>query len=480
MDLNWLLHILISSPLFGILVIAFLDEKQSKKNIKYTSILNCAFTLFFATLLLFSEQLSTINQSYNDYFSLNQSSDLFAILSFSSIMILISAITVLIATIMLISENHNNIKLYVSTLLAIESTSITFFATTNFIVLFVCLELSLIFVFFLIFSDNNRYFIATKFFVSMAIGSTLLFAAILYTTSISGDYTFSTFNNTYLTEKQRIIIFSLLSAGFYIKSAISPLYFWLPDSHAMAPTSASIVLSGILLKFGVYGFIRILLPAFGDIIESITTPSSVVIIIGMLLCVYAVYIETNLKRIIAYFSIIHMNIIMLGILNGSNISICGSMFSCISHSLVSTGLFILAFCLKKYFQITEYNRAVNRAPKSILDLICLPLFLANISFPLTCNFIGELSIISGIAAKNILLVCGVLLCCILSFFITFRLYTNLFYGKIVNDSRTRIKISNSHVFLLLLTVSIIVYLGVFPNAIFSYLKDDLSHIFTVI
>lgn len=475
---NWLLYILIFSPLFGILVVSFLDEKQSKQNIKYVSLLNCTFTLFFAILLLNSEHILSLNRSDIDYLSPSFAVESFTYSFFSSAMVLISTFATLISVIILTSEDHKNTKLYVSTLLAIESVSITLFSTTNFIIFFVCLELSLLLVFFLICWNENRYFIATKFFVSMAIGSMLLLAAIIYIASLSGNYTFSVFSNTYFTDIQRIIIFSLICAGFCIKSAISPLYFWLPDSHAMAPTSASIILSGILLKFGIYGFIRILLPAFADIIESISTPANVVVIIGMFLCSYSAFREKNLKKIIAYFSIIHINIIMLGVLNGSKIAICGSMFSCISHSIVSIGLFVIAFCLKKYFNLTEDNNIGNRVPKSILSAVSLPLFLANTSFPLTCNFVGELSIISGIIYGNILLSCFIILCCIFSFFITFRLYTNLFYGKIVNDLRT--KISFSHLLALFIIAFITIYLGVFPNALFSCLKDDLSNIFEVI
>jgi NADH-quinone oxidoreductase subunit M len=189
--------------------------------------------------------------------------------------------------------------------------------------------------------------------------------------------------------------------GFSIKIPTVPFHLWLPEAHVEAPTTGSVILASLLLKLGGYGFIRVLVPLF-PLATKYYLP--LVYTLSIISIIYASMIalrQIDIKKIIAYTSIAHMNLVVLGIFSMTVYGIAGAIFLMIAHGVVSGGLFlVIGVVYERYHTrlLNNYGGLVQTMP--MFATVFLILTLANLSFPGTCNFIGELLILIGIAKTN--------------------------------------------------------------------------------
>lgn len=231
--------------------------------------------------------------------------------------------------------------------------------------------------------------------------------------------------------ERQCMLWLLFFFGFSVKIPIFPVHLWLPEAHVEASTVGSVLLAGILLKLGIFAFFRFLFPMFPLMLIFFAPIVIVFGLVSMLYCSVVSLYQFDLKKIIAYASIIHMNFMLIGLFSGRSLGYCGCLFLMISHAFVSGSLFILVGCL--YDRLVDRTLFQVRGIASIMPLYSVMLFislLANCSFPGTSNFIGECLVFFDLGISVLLQIF-----CLVSFFFgtvySLYLFSRLCFGSLI-------------------------------------------------
>lgn len=415
-NITFLIFIL---PLILILLIIIINNKKQLKQLSFT----VSFIIFFLTLLLFLNNhinlLPTLSNSFNFwyYFGFNDlnfetyyiKSFLSCQLSFDNfniLFILLSTFLITITNLLSWNLKLKHIKIYLILLSILNWLLILSFSTQNIFIFFTSFESTLIPMFLLIFIWGSRERKLRAFYLLLYY--TLVSSILMLLALIIIYQKFHTFNfyiiYTYmhtLPLKLQIFIFIAFFLTFASKIPMYPLHSWLPEAHVEAPTSGSVLLAGILLKIGVFALIKYILILFPTLTYHFSPIIISLAITSLILSSFSAIRQNDLKRIIAYSSIAHMNLIVIGIFIFSTESILGAIFQSISHGFVASALFILIGILYDRYHtrlIYYYSGLIRVMP--IFTIFFIFFTLANIAFPGTSNFMGEMILIFGIGLKN--------------------------------------------------------------------------------
>jgi len=211
-----------------------------------------------------------------------------------------------------------------------------------------------------------------------------------------GTLEFKALAEASLQPKMQAWLFVAFLAAFAVKVPMFPVHTWLPDAHTEAPTAGSVILAGILLKMGAYGFLRISLPIFPNAVQLFLTPMLVISAIAIVYGAYLTLAQTDIKRLIAYSSVSHMGFVTLGIFSLNRSGVEGAVLQMINHGIISAALFL---CVGMIYErshtreIKDYGGVGKLAPiySTLLALFCL----AAAGFPGLNSFVGEFLIIGG-------------------------------------------------------------------------------------
>ena len=313
-------------------------------------------------------------------------------------------------------------------------------------------------------------------------GSLFMLISIIYIYIHVGSTNIQILNKIQLDPITDKLLWFSLFLSFSIKVPIFPLHIWLPEAHVESPTEASVILASILLKVGLYGFIRFLIPMFPIITYYY---SNLIILFNMIGIVYTSYVtirQTDIKKIIAYSSIGHMNVCMLGILSFDLISIIGSLLLMIGHGFISSGLFFMVGILYERYKtktINYYSGISYNMP--IYSIYLFFFILSNISMPCTCNFIGELLILYKTTSEKQLFV--TLTICISIFMCTaysIWLYNKICFGRKKNSITNLTDLNYRELCILTPLVCMILLLGIYPNVLIELWLSNISYYYQFI
>ena len=244
---------------------------------------------------------------------------------------------------------------------------------------------------------TRRIHAAYLFFFYTLVGSFMSLIAIFFILLCVGSTDVEIIWNTEFLKNKDYIIWISLFITFAVKVPMFPFHIWLPEAHVEAPTEGSVLLAGLLLKLGTYGILRFLLPTFYEISYYFSPLVVTISSIGVIYTSFSTLRQIDIKRVIAYSSISHMNMCMIGLFSFNEIAYKGSIFLLIAHGITSVALFFIIGSIYNRFNtkiIHYFGGMIYFAP--ILCFLLLTFTLSNISFPLTSNFIGELAILIGI------------------------------------------------------------------------------------
>jgi NADH-quinone oxidoreductase subunit M len=324
-----------------------------------------------------------------------------------------------------IYKKTQKLKLYCCCLLVLESFLLTTFCAGDLLFFYVFFEAVLIPMFFIIGiwgSGYERIKAAYYFFFFTLAGSLFFLVAVFLVYSVAGTTLFCTIlNMNYVDWKVEFFLFFALGMGFAVKMPMFPFHTWLPEAHVQSPTEGSVILASLMLKLGGYGFLRLLIPLTWKTMSFFYPTIAVLSVCGIIFCSMTAAVQLDLKKLVAYSSVAHMNLVLLGIFSLNLQGIQGSVFLMVAHGLVSSGLFFLiGFLYDRHHTrvLTYYSGLVQSMP--IFTTLLFLFFLANVSFPLTANFVGEFLLLAGIIQKNFFsaffAALGIVLSAIYSFF----------------------------------------------------------------
>ena len=474
----------IFTTLFVSLFTLFVLPPIYLRGIKNISLLSSAIVLFSSLLLLLEFDCN------NYYFSnvVTYSFDsLLMNFSFSfgldgiSLFFFILTSFLIFLCILFIWNDDIRFKEYAFNLLLIELLLLLVFSVLDIFLFYVFFEAILIPMFILIgvWGSRERKIRAVYllFFYTL-FGSLLMLIGLLYIYSVTG-----TLNLEYLlarpfTFEEQCWLWLAFFLSFSSKIPMFPFHIWLPEAHVEAPTVGSVLLAGILLKLGVYGFLRFSLSLFPEASLYFSPFVYLLSVLGVIYASLSAIRQTDLKRIIAYSSVAHMNLVTLGIFSFNSIGLEGAVLQSISHGFVSGAMFLLIGVLYDRYHsrfLYYYGGLVHMMP--VYSIFLLIFTMANIALPGTSSFVGEFLLLTGIYKTNVLScilgALGVILCGAYSLW----LYNRIIFGNLKTLSISTFKDINWREFSILLPLLILViFMGIYPSFFSEYIHLSICNL----
>ncbi|MEM9179000.1 MAG: NADH-quinone oxidoreductase subunit M [Pseudomonadota bacterium] len=397
----------------------------------------------------------------------------------SLLLILLTTLLTPIALIASIGSIKHRLTEYVVSFLVLETFMIGVFCALDLVVFYVFFEAGLIPMFIIIgvWGGVDRIYASFKFFLYTLLGSLFMLAAVVYMYLTAGTSDVVQLEQFEFAKSAQTWLWLAFFASFAVKLPMWPVHTWLPDAHVQAPTAGSVILAGILLKMGGYGFLRFSLPMFPD---ASVLFQPFVFTISVIAIVYASLVawrQTDMKKLIAYSSVAHMGFVTLGIFSFTEIGVQGAVFQMLSHGLISGALFLIVGVVYDRMhtrEISAYGGLVHRMP--IYATLFMLFTMANVGLPGTSGFVGEILTMVGAFQANTWAAAGAALGVIFSAVYMLTLYRRTVFGEITNPELESIEDVNIKELICLIPLAIgTILLGVLPNLIFDITRESSLH-----
>jgi len=403
----------------------------------------------------------------------------------------ISLFIVIMATLMTLIgiialDVKKNIKNLILTLLFLEVAMIGVFVALDAIMFYLFWEFSLVPMLYIIgaWGGDRRLYAAIKFFLYTFAGSLIMLVGMLYVAyiyhSVSGTWSFA------ITDWYALVLplnverwlFWAFFLGFAIKVPMFPFHTWLPYAHGQAPTVGSVILAAVLLKMGTYGFIRFSLPMFPDASVEYILPVATLAIIMIIYTAMVAYAQKDMKQVIAYSSVSHMGVIIIGTFAMNAEGITGSVFLMLSHGIVSGALFLLVGSIydRRHTKLmSEFGGLASVMPK--YALIYGIMLMASVGLPLTIGFVGEYLSLAGFfrVSPTMTVLAGSSI--ILGAVYMLSLYKKSFFGPVTNKANEVLSDLNAkELSALIPLVAIVIWLGIYPKPVLVPIDNSVKEL----
>ncbi|NOR55679.1 MAG: NADH-quinone oxidoreductase subunit M [Sulfurovum sp.] len=377
-----------------------------------------------------------------------------------------------------------NIKNMIITLLFLEMTMVGVFVALDAIIFYLFWELSLVPMLYIIgaWGGPLRVYASIKFFLYTFTGSLIMLVGMLFVAyiyhNLTGVWSFA-ITDWYalvLPVDYQLWLFAAFFIGFAIKVPMFPFHTWIPYAHGQAPTIGSVILAAVLLKMGTYGFVRFSLPMFPDASVMAITPIAVISLIMIVYTAMIAYAQKDMKQVIAYSSVSHMGIIMLGLFAMNAEGLSGSVFQMLSHGIVSGALFMLVGMIyeRRHTKLlSEFGGLAAVMPK--FAIIFGVMLMASVGLPLTIGFVGEFLVLLGFyqVSPMMTIIAGTSI--ILGAIYMLRVMKLAFFGPLDNEENKKLKDLNAReTWSLIPLVAIVIWLGVYPKPVMAPIDNSVK------
>lgn len=481
-------ELLIWFPLVAGLVAFFI---RNEKNVKNWAILASLITLAISVVsLVYADNTKHFYLNNVSYFWLRYLGSNFSI-GLDGMGHMLTALTAVAFPLIFIAGNktsYKNAHAFYGLMLLTQSGLMGVFTAMDLLVFYFFWELAVIPAYFLCsrWGGERRIQATFKFFVYTFTGSLLMLVGIIYlymhtVPATNADHSFSihAVYSAILSPAEKSWLFWLFFVAFAIKMPVFPFHTWQPDTYEQAPTPTTMVLSGIMVKMGVFAVIRWIIPVFP---EAVTRFDNIVIGLSVIGMIYASLIaikQDDLKRFVAYSSIAHIGLMCAAIFTRNEVGLQGVMIQMFSHGINIIGMWIVVDLIEKQTgtrKISELGGIAHKAPALTIFLVVIA--LANIALPLTNAFVGEFMMFSGLFKFNILYAAVAGLSIILAAVYTLNMVQKVFYGEANSITEKIQEISLNQKLVLAILVVLIFLFGVYPQPVIDITKDTVLNIIT--
>ena len=412
---------------------------------------------------------------------------------FSTLLILLTTMMGSIAVLSSWTAITERVKEYYIFLLVLQTGMLGAFMSLDFLLFFLFWEVMLVPMYFLIgiWGSDNRLYSAIKFFLYTLVGSVVMLLGILalyfYNHDLTGVYSFDVtqFHKLNIPYNLQWWVFLAFFLGFAIKVPMFPFHTWLPDAHTDAPTAGSVILAAVLLKMGTYGFIRFSLPILPEATRAFVPMMVTLSIIGIVYGALVALAQKDWKRLVAYSSVSHMAMVMLGMFALNPVGITGSIVQQLNHGISTGALFLLVGVVyerRHTREISEYGGLSKVMP--VYAAVFLVMTMSSIGLPTLNGFIGEFLILQGVFVANhpflgggkvwaAFAASGVVLGAAYMLY----LYQRTMFGKVENPKNEHLKDLSLREFATFAPLIVLaVWIGLYPAPFLSRLAPSVQHV----
>lgn len=388
------------------------------------------------------------------------------------------------------------IKAFCIALLFLETTMLGTFLAMNAILFYTFFEASLVPMYFMIgvWGGTRRLYATVKFFIYTMSGSIFMLLGIIalmfMTTTLPGGQMSGSLLDFYQLDipfiadeffNSQTLLFFAFALAFAIKVPVFPFHTWLPDAHVEAPTPGSVILAGVLLKMGTYGFLRFVFPIFPEAAEHWSWVFMLIGVFGIIYGALVAMVQPDMKKLVAYSSVSHMGYIMIGMFAMNSYGVTGALYQMLNHGVSTGALFLLVGMIYERThsrQIEDYGGLASAAPLFTIAFVVVT--LSSIAVPMTNGFIGEFLILMGTFLSNKIVagvaVLGVVLGAAYMLWLVKRVFFGEESGVVVKYKDQGLDLNRREMLVLAPLIVLIFWMGLAPNQFLSWSQASIEQL----
>ncbi len=492
-----LLTLLIWLPLLGAVLVLFTGGDKQAKTARTIAVVFTLLNLALTIPLWLAFDPSSYDMQFTEDHLWIRAYQIHYALGIDGISLIMVALTNFTGLLVVIAGCHSiktRVSQYMAAFLVIQGMIIGVFCATDAILFYVFWEGMLIPMYLSIgmWGSANRSYASIKFFLFTFLGSILMLVALIYLYNITGSFSIQRYYGLPLSLGTEKWLFAAFLLAFAVKVPMWPVHTWLPDAHTEAPAGGSVVLAALMLKLGIYGFLRFSMPIAPNACAAMAWTMVVLSLIAVIYIGMIAIVQSDMKKLIAYSSIAHMGFATLGCfmvydivqdlgsLQDAYMSLEGAVIQMVAHAFGSGAMFLGVGMLADRFYnhsrlIKDYGGVANTMPMFAAFFVLFA--MSNVGLPGTAGFVGEFMIIMSAFQSHFLVALFASMTLILSACYTLWMVKRIFYGPIANDHVAAFKdISGAELInYVLLTVGVFA-LGLFPEPMVQVMRVTIGHL----
>ena len=461
------------------------DEATVARNSRYIALWTSVPTFLISLLIWVKFDPSTANFQMTESVEWIEGTNIGYRMGVDGISIFFVLLSTLLTPICILASweaIENRIREYMIAFLILETMMVGMFCALDILVFYIFFEGVLIPMFIIIgvWGGARRVYASFKFFLYTLLGSVLMLVAILVMYFMAGTTDVVVLSKFTFPSNFQTWLWLAFFASFAVKVPMWPVHTWLPDAHVEAPTAGSVILAGVLLKMGGYGFLRFSIPMFPEASEFFSPLVFTLSVVAIIYTSLVALAQDDLKKLIAYSSVAHMGFVTIGIFTLNSQGLEGAIFQMLSHGIVSGALFLCVGVIYDRMhtrEIAAYGGLVNRMPK--YALVFMVFTMASVGLPATSGFVGEFLVLLGAFYYNTWLAVFATTGVVLGAAYMLYVYRRIIFGKLDKENLMSIKdLSYREIIVFAPLILLVFWMGVYPSPFLDVMSVSVENLIT--